>query len=171
MPDYAGGVSLLYCTIFNRKSKAFFHNLTEKGGPQPAFFGSVSADILVHRAVGGAGAVVLAFLIHAECVPCGRTEDVLIGDVVHADGDAQHRAERDEIRADVAVGNRAVVCTPVLHDGVGALKRAAGLAVAARGEPGARPRGVRALHERVGDLLGQMHGPALGDLQHGAEAP
>ena len=63
-----------------------------------------------------------------------------------------------------------MVCTPVLHDGVGALKRAAGLAVAARGEPGARPRGVRALHERVGDLVGQLHGPALGDLQHGAKA-
>ena len=129
-----------------------------------------SADVLVHRAVCGAGAVVLAFLIHAECVPCGRTEDVLIGDVVHADGDAQHRAERDEIRADVTIGDRAVIRAPVLHDGVSALKRAAGLAVAARGEPGARPRGVRALHERVGDLLGQMHGPALGDLQHGAEA-
>ena len=26
------GILVLYCTIFNRKSKAFFHNLTEKGG-------------------------------------------------------------------------------------------------------------------------------------------
>ena len=63
-----------------------------------------------------------------------------------------------------------MVRAPVLHDGVGALKRAAGLAVAARVNQGARPRGVRALHERVGDLVGQLHGPALGDLQHGAKA-
>ena len=53
-----------------------------------------------------------------------RTVDVLVGDVVHRNGDSEHARERDEVFADVAVADSAVVCAPVRHDGVDILERA-----------------------------------------------
>lgn len=41
--------------------------------------------------------------------------NLLVLYIVHADGDAEDRSEGDEVGTDVAVGNRAVVCTPVVH--------------------------------------------------------
>ena len=49
--------------------------------------------LLELRAEVCASAVVCAFLIRAECVPSRGTEDVLIGNVVHADGNAVAEAE------------------------------------------------------------------------------
>lgn len=37
-----------------------------------------AADILIHGTVSGAGAVVLSFFIHAERVPRGGTEDLVV---------------------------------------------------------------------------------------------
>ena len=65
---------------------------------------------------------------------------------MHTYGYAEHGTERDEVRADVSVGNRAVVGSPVLHDGVGVLKWASRLAVAAWRKPCAGPCGIGALH-------------------------
>ena len=89
---------------------------------------------------------------------------------MHAYGYAEHGTERDEVCSDVSVGDRAVVGSPVLHYGVGVLKGATRLAVAARRKPCAGPCGVGALHELIRHLVGQVHRPALGYLEHGAEA-
>ena len=88
---------------------------------------------------------------------------------MHTYGYAEHGAERDKVRADVSVGDRAVVCSPVLHDGVGVLKWASCLAVAAWRKPCAGPCGIGALHERIRHLVGQPYRPTLGYLEHGAK--
>ena len=43
-------------------------------------------DLFIHRSVGGAGSVVLSLLVHTEGTPCGRTEDLFLGYVVHTYG-------------------------------------------------------------------------------------
>ena len=68
------------------------------------------SDIFVHRPVGVASAVVLSFLVHAKGVPCGGAIDVGFVYVVHAHGDTQHTAHGNQVRADVSVADRAVVC-------------------------------------------------------------
>ena len=68
----------------------------------PSFFNSYFSFSLIYRSVGSACTIVGTFFVHAECVPCGRTEDVLVGDVVHADGYAQDGAKGDEVGTDVA---------------------------------------------------------------------
>ena len=45
-------------------------------------------DLLIQRTIGGAGAIVLAFLIHTECIPACGTVDIVLGNVVHTYGDA-----------------------------------------------------------------------------------
>ena len=71
--------------------------------------------LFVHRAVSCASAVVLAFLVHTECIPCCRTINIFFRNVVHANRDTEHRAHCDEVCADVTVGDSAVVCAPVHH--------------------------------------------------------
>ena len=77
---------------------------------------------------------------------------------MHADRDAEHRAHGDEVGTDVAVGDGAVVGTPVVHHLVGGLEGRALLAVTAGREPGAGPGRVGSLHESIRDLVGQMDG-------------
>ena len=74
-----------------------------------------SPDIPVHRAIRLAGAEILTFLVHPECVPRGRTEDIFHRNIVHADRNPQHGAQGDQIRTDVAVADRAVIGAPVVH--------------------------------------------------------
>ena len=46
---------------------------------------------LIQRAVGGAGSVVRALeVLCVECGPGVRAVDVLVGDVVHRNGDSEH---------------------------------------------------------------------------------
>ena len=78
------------------------------------------------------------------------------GTLCIAHRDAQHRAHGDQIRADMAVADRAVIRAPVVHHVVRRLERAAVLTVAARGEPGARPGVVGALPKRIGNLVRQV---------------
>ncbi len=122
----------------------------------------------VDRAEVPACAVVRAFLVHAERVPDGGTEDPVIGDVVERDRNAEHGGERDEVGADVAAAERAVVCAPVRHDAVDILERA--LSREARHEPCGRPGRVGALIENGIDLGRELGSEAFGDLEDGAEA-
>ena len=73
------------------------------------------ANVTIHRSVGLAGSVVLAFEIHTERVPCGGTEDIGRIHIVHADGNPQHRTHGDQIGADVTVGDRTVIGAPMIH--------------------------------------------------------
>ncbi len=111
-------------------------------------------SLFIERAVGGAGTVVLAFFVHAKGIPGSGTVDVLLGNIVHTNGDAQHGAHGDEVSANVALGDSTVVSAPVHHDLVSGLEGGALLAVAAGSEPGAGPGGVGALHELVVDIFG-----------------
>ena len=45
---------------------------------------------LVERTVICAGTIILAFAVHTECVPCGGTENILLGNIVHGNGYAEH---------------------------------------------------------------------------------
>ncbi len=87
---------------------------------------------------------------------------------MHAHGNAEHGRKRDQLRADVAVAERAVVGAPVGHDAVHVGERA--LAREPRHEPGGRPGRVGAHFEDVVDLFGQLDAHALGDLKHRAQA-
>jgi len=88
---------------------------------------------------------------------------------VHANGNAEHGAHGDKVSTDVAVGDGAVVGTPVVHDVVSGLEGGAFLAVATGGEPGAGPGGVGAHEQGVGNVVGELDGPAFGDLEDRAE--
>ena len=62
------------------------------------------------------------------------------------------------------VGNRAVICAPVVHYVVRRLERA--LARATGSKPSAGPSIVRSLPKRVGNLVGERHRPTLGNLHY-----
>ena len=96
-----------------------------------------------------------------------RAVDRVVLHVVERDGDAQHRRQRDEVRADVPVDEGAVVRAPVGHDAVDVLESA--LPGQAGGEPGRRPGAVGAQVDLFVHVVGQQGGPALGELKHGAE--
>ena len=88
---------------------------------------------------------------------------------MHANGNAEHRGEGDQVGTDVTVADRTVVGAPVIHHLVGIFKRRARDAVAARRKPGAGPCVVGALPKRVGHIFRQVDRPALGNLEHGTE--
>ena len=55
--------------------------------------------------------VVLSFLIHTECVPSGRAEDLILGYVVHTYGNAENGAECYKICTDVHAPLSIITCT------------------------------------------------------------
>ena len=63
-----------------------------------------------------------------------------------------------------------MVGAPVVHHVVGRAEGAALHPVAPGGKPGAGPGVVGAAHQLLGHLVGQIDGPALGDLENGAQA-
>ena len=68
------------------------------------------------RAVLAASRIICSLRVfRAEGAPCMGTVDLFRGNIMHGNGNAQHRAKRDQIRADVACGPCAVVCAPVCH--------------------------------------------------------
>ena len=94
-----------------------------------------------------AGTVIGAFFVHSKCVPSSRTEDIFFFHVVHADGDAEHRAESDDICTDMTIGDRSVVGAPAIHDIVSGFKST--FTSDSGGEPGARPSVVGAFPECI----------------------
>ena len=50
----------------------------------------LSVQSLIHWAESSASAVVLTFLVHAECIPGSRAEDVVLRHVVHRHRNAQY---------------------------------------------------------------------------------
>ena len=88
---------------------------------------------------------------------------------MHANGNTQHGAQGNQVGTDVTVADGAVVGTPVVHYIVSGLEGAAFLAVTAGGEPSAGPGVVGTGPQHVGDLVGQVDGPAFCDLQHGTQ--
>ena len=121
------------------------------------------------RTVCGASSVILTFLVRAECVPNGGAEDILLGYVMHANGDAEHRAKGDKVSTYVTVGDSAVVSAPVIHNRVCILEGRAADAVATGSEPGAGPGIVGSLPDSIGYVVGKIDGPSLSDLKHGAK--
>ena len=86
---------------------------TGENVPRHFPFNQFRPDSAVNRAEVLACPVVRAFLVHPEGVPGGRPEDLVLGNIVECDRDAEHGRERNQIGADVSVGKRAVVGAPV----------------------------------------------------------
>ena len=51
--------------------------------------------IFIHRSVGFASAVVLTFFVHSESIPRGGAINIVFANVVHANGNTEHRAHGD----------------------------------------------------------------------------
>ena len=85
---------------------------------------------------------------------------------MHAHGDAQDRAKADQVCADMAVADRAVVGAPVVHHVICGLERASLLAVASGCKPGAGPGVVGSLPQGVRNVSRQIQRPALCNLQY-----
>ena len=115
--------------------------------------------MLAGGVVGGLG------ILGAEGGPAMGTEHLVLGHIVHGDGDAQHGREGNQIGAHMAVNGNAVVGAPIGHDGINVLKGA--FAGYAGREPGGGPGGVGTLIQDSVHLVGQHHRGALGDLQGG----
>ena len=94
--------------------------------------------LFVQRSVVLAGSEVCALLVHSECIPCCRTEDLFFRNVVHTNRNTKHRAHGDQVCTNVAIADGTVVCAPVVHHIVSSLERAF-LAIASGSEPGAGP--------------------------------
>ena len=78
-----------------------------------------------------ASSVISAFLVHSECIPCCRAEDLVFRYVMHSNRNTEHRCECNKICTNVSVGNCTVVSSPVVHYIVSGLK-CAFFAVASR---------------------------------------
>ena len=126
------------------------------------------ADVFIHRPISFASAIVLAFEIASEQPPRGGAIDVFVIDVMHRDRDAKDGGKGEKIRADVAIGDGAVVGTPMVHNLIGASEVA--FAVAARGEPGAGPSVVGSLPKGVADFVRKMDAIAFDDLENRTKA-
>ena len=79
---------------------------------------------------------------------------------------AEHRSERDNVRADVPVSPRAVICAHVCHDGINVRERA--LAGENRREPSRRPSRVGAFVENLVHVFRKRAGVAFGDNENRA---
>ena len=71
----------------------------------------------------------------------------MLGYIVHINRYAQHGSQCDEFMSDMAIADRTMVGTPIVHDTVCIDK--CPLPRAARGEPGGRPGGVGAFIQNV----------------------
>ena len=70
----------------------------------------------IHRPIILAGSVISAFLIHAKGIPGSRTENFILGYIVHADRDSQYGAKGQNISADMSIADSAMICPPVVHN-------------------------------------------------------
>ena len=66
---------------------------------------------------------VCAFFVHTKCIPCCRTIDIFLRNIVHGYRNSQHRAHCDKICTNVSVGDCSMVCTPVVHYIISCLER------------------------------------------------
>lgn len=121
------------------------------------------SDVFIHRPISFASAIVLAFQIASEESPRSRTINVFVIDVMHRDGDAKNRSEGEQIRANMAIGDGPMVRSPVVHDFICAGEIT--FAIAARGEPSARPSVIGSLPKGVADLVRKMDAIAFDDLE------
>lgn len=71
--------------------------------------------LFIYRSEILAGTIVGSLLVHTEGVPCCRTEDVLILDIVHAYRYAEDRTECQQVGTDMSVGDGTVVGSPAVH--------------------------------------------------------
>ena len=72
---------------------------------------------MINRAVSFAGTVVCGFqILGAECTPGVRPIDPVFRYIVHGNRNPQHACQCDQIGADVAVCQAAMVRTPVCHN-------------------------------------------------------
>src|SRR5260221_9010594 len=102
----------------------------------------------VQRAKILARAIIRAFKVGgAKRRPRAWTKHAFRRDVVHVNRNPQHRRQRDQVRPDVAVADRAVVRAPVVHHGIDIAEGS--LPGQLRREPRGRPRGVRGLVKSV----------------------
>jgi len=121
------------------------------------------------RTVGLASSVVCALFVHTECVPSSGSEDLFLRNVVHANGDSEHRAESDEISTDVTVADGTVVSAPVVHYVVSGLEGAAFLTVATRSEPSAGPGGIGTHHKSLCYVVRKLNCPTFCYLKYRTE--
>ena len=87
---------------------------------------------------------------------------------MHTNRNPQHGTEGNQVRADVAIRNRAVVGAPVVHHVIGGFKRPP--AGNTGSEPGAGPGIVSSFPQYIRNMVRQIHCPAFGDLDHRANA-
>ena len=80
-------------------------------------------SLSVNRSVSVTGTVIGSLFIHPKGIPHCRSEHFLIRYIVHANRDTEHRCERDQISADMAIADRTMVCTPVSHHIIDISKR------------------------------------------------
>ena len=125
--------------------------------------------LFVQRSVVLAGSEVCALLVHSECIPCCRTEDLFFRNVVHTNRNTKHRAHGDQVCTNVAIADGTVVCAPVVHHIVSSLERAF-FAIASGSEPGAGPCIVGTFPQFVCYFIRKMYGPAFCDLQNRSHA-
>lgn len=95
-------------------------------------------------------------------------EDLFLGDIVHEDGNAQHRRQRDQVRPDMPIGNGTMVRAPVAHHGIDITEWSG-----TRGyghKPGRWPGGIRAFVEDSMYILRYFDAISLRDLQYRAES-
>lgn len=121
----------------------------------------------IDRPVCGACAIVSPLLVHAESVPSGGTEDLVLIHIVHANRYAEHRSQRDKVGTNVAETYRTMVCAPVVHNRINILERR--FVTQAWHKPSSRPCRVGALVDYVMYLRVNVNRPSLGQLKHWAK--
>src|SRR5690554_8228616 len=99
--------------------------------PYTTLFRSIDGSEII------ASTVIGPLFLHAESVPHGGPEDLIISNVVHAYRDPKHRCQGDQIFADMAVADGSVIGSPVVHHRIDIPE--GGLVGKSRHEPGAGP--------------------------------
>ena len=102
-----------------------------------------------------------------ESVPCCGTEFLRFGDIVHVNGYPQHGCQRDEVRADVAVADGAMVGSPGIHDRIDVLERSRCRSDSVQTRWSAR--WDSSFHQRVAHCPGKLHCKAFRNLQDGSK--
>ena len=130
----------------------------------------MSSPVLpVQRTVVFAGGVIGGLhILRAKAGPSMRPVHLFRRHVMHGDRDAEHTGKGDKVGPHMAVDGHAVVCAPISHHPVNITERA--LSSQARGEPGGGPGPIGAHINGAVDVVRQVGSPALGDLQHRADA-
>lgn len=84
---------------------------------------NLSFRLPIKRSIGCTCSIICTLFIHTKRIPGSRSEDLFFGHIVHTNRYPKHRAQRDQISANMPIADCSMISSPIIHNIISRLKR------------------------------------------------